>query len=190
MAGCNPEGSKGDGRPRIITANAGELIFSMDITDDAGTNQPDDDCCDANEVIRYVLTNDADFDGINDNIASGVECNLGRQTGPGNDPDSACGGVDAIRPLARNVDALNFVYLDEDGDPIAAPVGAGDLDDIRSIELLIVARAGEESGGFMYSYTNDQAYENIQGDEILAAQNDSFRRLGLTTTVFCRNLGQ
>jgi hypothetical protein len=42
----------------------------------------------------------------------------------------------------------------------------------------------------MYSYTNDQAYENIQGDEILAAQNDSFRRLGLTTTVFCRNLGQ
>jgi type IV pilus assembly protein PilW len=192
MAGCNPEGGS---TARIIEANPGELIFSFDINDDAGTLQPDGDCCDANEVIRYCLTNDNNNppDGVNDNIKSGVDCNLGRETGPGNDPGLACpggGGVSRLQPLARNVDALNFVYLDEDDVAIAAPVAANDLDDIRSIEVTLVARAGRESGGFFFPYTNRNVYENAEGATILPAQNDKFRRLQLTTSINCRNLGR
>ncbi|MGB9499055.1 MAG: prepilin-type N-terminal cleavage/methylation domain-containing protein [Dissulfuribacterales bacterium] len=192
MAGCNPKGidENANGRPRIITASPGELIFSLDIDDNLNTKQPDGDCCDSNEVIRYCLTNDAAGDGINDSIASGVECHLGRETGPGNDPDLACGGVSGLQPLARNVDVLNFVYLDEDGVVIGAPVGVNDLKDIRSIEITLVARAGKESGGFLYSYTNKDTYKNQQGTEILSAQNDRFRRLQLTTTINCRNPGR
>ena len=181
MAGCDPEESA---NARIITASPGELIFSLDIDDDGGTNKPDGDCCDGNEVIRYRLTTDSNSDGINDNISSGVECHLGRETGAGNDPTSGCGGTNGLQPLARNVDALNFVYLDSDGNVTGA------LDDIRSIEVTLVARAGQASGGFLFPYTNNNAYDNLRGNEILPAQADSFRRLQLTSTVNCRNMGR
>jgi len=36
---------------------------------------------------------------------------------------------------------------------------------------------------------DDQDYMNQQGAVILPAQNDRFRRIVLSTDVFCRNLG-
>ncbi|HMA66236.1 MAG TPA: prepilin-type N-terminal cleavage/methylation domain-containing protein [Desulfosalsimonadaceae bacterium] len=187
MAGCDPEGSSDAG---IITADPGELIFSLDVDDDGGNNRSDGDICDDDEVIRYCLTNDGDSpaDGLNDNIAAGVECHLGRETGSPNAPGSSCSGgtLSGLEPLARNVDALNFVYLDGDGNSVSA----GDEDEIRRIEVTLVARAGEEVRGFLSSYTNTNSYENQQGDVILSAQNDSFRRLRLTTTINCRNMGR
>ncbi|MBA2880639.1 type IV pilus assembly protein PilW [Desulfosalsimonas propionicica] len=187
MAGCDPAGNS---NARIIEADAMELVFSLDIDNDAGANQADGDCCDPNEVIRYQLTNDADNDGINDNIANVVQCDLGRETGAGNDPQSACGGagVNGLQAVARNVDALNFVYLDSDGNVLSTPVA--DPDDIRRIELTLVARAGEVSGGLLFSYANTNTYQNQQDDVILPPQNDSFRRLLLTTTVNLRNIGR
>ena len=185
MAGLDPTE---DADARIITADVGELIFSTDNRDDAGTNAPDEDCCDPNEQLRYALTNDGAGDGINDTIADGTECHLGRETGSGLIAAHGCsGGTNGLQPLARNVDALNFVYLDEDGNVLGAPVG--DPDAIRVIEVTIVARAGTDSRGFLTSdYTNNQAYENLQGDVILPAQGDGFRRLRLATTIYCRNL--
>ena len=38
--------------------------------------------------------------------------------------------------VADNIEALNFVYLDPDG----APFTPGNLDDIRSIQVTIIAR--------------------------------------------------
>lgn len=191
-AGCDPTGGANAG---IITAESGELIFSADIDDDGGSGQSDGDLCDGNEVIRFYLSNDGDGDGINDNVASGVECNLQRETGAGNDPGAPCGGAGTnAQPLVRNMDALNFVYLDEDGDPIAAPVA--DTNDIRSIQLTLVVRAGQSSGGFLYSYTNPgDPYPNqlASGDAEyweFDPPKDSFRRLRLTTTINCRNMGR
>lgn len=204
MAGCDPEET---GETGILKATDSELIFSMDIQNDDCENLSDGDVCDGNEVIRYKLTNDTDAggdgNGVNDNIASGVRCDLGREIGAQvindetSDSVSCSGGGTCYQPgrtglqsLARHVDALDFVYLDEDGGTITTPVAANRLDDIRTIEVAIVARAGESSGGFLHSYTNRQAYENLQGDTILSAQNDSFRRLCLSTTIYCRNMGR
>ena len=143
----------------IVTANANQLNFTMDISDGASF-QPDGDINDANENVTYQLYVDGDGNQ-----------NLGRNTGGGN------------QPLARNVDALNFVYLDENGNVTAT------LANIRSIEVTIVARAGEAGGtGFVGHYTDARSYQNRQGAEILAAQNDSYRRILLTTTIQCRNM--
>ena len=200
MSGCDPEETGDTG---ILKATVSELIFSMDTQNDDCENVADGDICDRSEVIRYKLTNDSDDDGENDDISSGVRCDLGRETGAQIIPDETSGTVScsgggtcyepgrtALQPLGRHVDALNFVYLDEDGNTITTPVSAGNLDDIRTIEVAIVARAGESSGGLLHSYTNTETYENIQGATILGAQNDSFRRLGLSTTIFLRNMGR
>jgi hypothetical protein len=72
---------------------------------------------------------------------------------------------------------------------IPTPVAAGALGTIRSIQVSLVVRAGVQSGGFIYRFTNNDAYNNQQGQEILPAQGDRFRRMLLTTTVNSRNLG-
>jgi type IV pilus assembly protein PilW len=194
MAGLDPTGDAG---ASIITADVGELIFSLDRGDGA-TNAPNGDCCDGNEQIRYRLMNDDDggiSDGINDDLAD--ECHLGRETGPGLIAAHGCGGgTSNLQPLARNVDVLNFVYLtdDNDGDGLpdvlATPVATQALrNSIRTIQVTIVARAGEESRGFFYAHSDTNAYENLQGQQILAPPNDGFRRLQLSTTIACRNIG-
>lgn len=198
MAGLDPTE---EASASITTANTGELIFSLDREDNAGTNESDGDCCDSNEQIRYCLTNDATdangFNGVNDVIAEGVECHLGRETGPGMIGALGCtGGTNGLQPLVRNIDVLNFVYLTDDnngdGDPdvLPTPVAANKLDDIRAIEVTIVVRAGTVSRGFVYGYTDTNDYYNRQDlvNPILPAQNDHFRRLQLSTTIACRNL--
>ena len=184
LAGLDPLGTA---TARIITADVGELIFSMDRGNGA-TNLSDGDCCDGNEVVRYHLSNDADDNGVNDIIVTGTQCDLGRATGGGLDPALGCGGVGGLQPLIRNVDVLNFVYLNAAGNVIVTPVAAADLDTINSIEITIVVRAGTVSSGFLYSFTNSDAYFNLQGTQIIAAQGDAFRRLRLATTIQCRNI--
>jgi len=197
MANCDPtQGANA----RIITASAGELIFSLDVDDDAETNQPDGDYCDGNEVIRYHLTRllDADNNGVNDNIASGVACNLCRETGAAIELSSPCPTPtkSGLQQFALNIDALDFVYLgpDTDGDgepdilnPLRTAVPAADLNDIRCIEVTLVARGGLVIPVLAQLYTNNNRYWNQQGDAILPAQKDRFRRLRLTTTITVRN---
>jgi len=117
----------------------------------------DGDTGDADEDITYCLS-DSDGDGDNDLERNG---NL----------------------IAENIDALDFVYLDEDGTVLATPVA--NLEDIRSVQITLVAKTGRGDPG----YTNTAAYANQQGTEILPAQNDSFRSKRLTAQVKCRNLG-
>jgi type IV pilus assembly protein PilW len=86
MAGCDPNENAGAG---IQTAGSNSIIFTLDITDDAGTGGADGDTNDANEDITYSL-DDNDVDGDND-----LERNNNL--------------------IAENIDALNFVYLDANG---------------------------------------------------------------------------
>ena len=85
--------------------------------------------------------------------------------------------------IAENIDVLDFVYLDGAGAVLATPVASPEA--IRSVQITLVARTDREDRG----YTNTAAYANQQATQILAAQNDRFRRKRLTTQVRCRNLG-
>jgi type IV pilus assembly protein PilW len=155
MAGHDPAGASGTG---IVTANASSIRVRSDITDNAGTGAPDGDTGDVGEDITYALF-DADGDG---------DMDLGRT-------DAAGGGM---QPFAENIDALNFVYLDENGNVTAVP------SQIRSVQIAVIAKAGQPDPG----YVNNDVYTNQQGQTILAP-SDHFRRRILMTEVKCRNLG-
>ena len=169
MAGYDPTRS---GVPGIVTANADSINFTMDIHDgvdndgdgkvdeDDEEGNGDGDFNDTREDITYSLY-DSGGDGDND---------LGRAVGGGNN-----------QPVAENIDALDFVYLDANGNP------TGTLSEIRSIQITLVARTGRGDHG----YTNTEAYYNQRDsvNPILPAQNDNFRRRLLTAQIKCRNLG-
>jgi type IV pilus assembly protein PilW len=212
LAGYDPLDSDELDYPRITTAQIDEIIFTMDTTggeadlldndDDNIIDEPgetDGDTDDDFEKIRYFLSNDANDDGIADSL----NCNLQRQYWEGGawqpnletDPDAT---------IAIDIDALNFVYLDADGNDLIdysgaltpPQVPAADLDDIRSVQITIVARAGQnERQGLPGNALDTKVYMNHQdrpGDDwdiILPAPNDKFRRIVLTEDVKCRNLG-
>lgn len=213
MAGLNPSGAANIG---ITLADAHTLSFNMDFTGglndgkdndgdgitDEGANGKDDnddnpddspegpldwvdepdeaewydgDVNDPNEQVVYILSNDGDANGRNDGLPTeaddGVTCNLWRNG----------------ELLALNIDALNFVYLDQNGVPIAMPVA--DLSAIRSVQVSIVARSGDKPSMFTFGYVDAQSYQNQQGDQILPPQNDLFRRMSMTMEAKCRNMG-
>jgi type IV pilus assembly protein PilW len=213
MAGLDPTGNAGAG---ITVANADTITFSMDFTGGAGDgidndgdtlvdegsdgsdsdgdtliDEPDEaewyngTTADANEQVTYALSNDADGDGINDGLPTQ------------NADDSTCDLLRNGQVLASNIDALNFVYLGVDPAqtgcnedcqlalPIANP------DDIRSVQVTLVARAGAVIPGMSFRHTDQTAYYNLHPADqiILPAQNDGFRRIRLTSVVRCRNLG-
>lgn len=154
---------------RFMIADTDQIRFSMDIGDGASFDS-DGDIDDANEQVDYALTGTG---------------HLGRTTAGA---DGVFDGSDIQQPLARNVDALNFVYLDAQNNVLATPVNAANRPNIRRVEVTLVARAGEAGGaGYTGAHTDSTSYENQRGDVILAAQNDDFRRLRLTTTVQCLN---
>ncbi len=135
----------------IVTANANSISFTEDIRGDADGSDPDGATNDPNESIAYALSGN----------------NLVRNTGGGN------------QVVAENIDALDFVYLDENGNSTAT------LTDIRSVEITIVARTGRA----LRATKNNNLYYNQQGTQILGAQNDNFSRKSMTTFIKGRNLG-
>ena len=166
MAGCDPTQKA---KATILKAGKAELSFTMDVQNHSGWPQPDGDTNDGNEYIRYALNKDADRNGQADRIP----CDLGRDTGGG------------LQPFAENIDALNFVYLDNGGNPLPAGFTT---DQIRAVQVTIVARSGEKLRWMLSVCKDTHIYRNKQGEIILPAQNDNFRRLMLTSTVFCRNI--
>lgn len=159
MAGYDPT-REVVGGAGIQTAGPNTINFTLDITDNPGTGDADGDTADANENITYSLY-----------TADGIQ-KLGRKsTSTANN-----------QPVAENIDALDFVYLDANGAPTAT------LANIRSVQITLVARTGREDPG----YTNNEQFynQNPDGQELIyTALNDSFRRKRLTTEVKCRNLG-
>ena len=142
---------------QIIEANSNSIVFMEDV------NPPDGDVNDPNEIIGYSL-----------NVGNG---NLLRNTGGGD------------QTVAENINALDFVYLDGASPPnVLNPNGTNvadaDLSSIRSVEITIVARTGED----LKASPNNMVYYNQQGMQIFA-QNDRYSRKRLTTVVKCRNLG-
>ncbi len=151
MAGFDSTEAAGAG---IVNATAVNLQFTRDLDSNG-------DVTGANEDITYSRY-DFDGDGQADLVRNDVN------------------GLGA-NPVALNCDALDFVYLDEDGAVTAS------LPDIRMIQVSIVIRTSDED----YSYTNSDVYQNIAAIPvtIYTAPTDNFRRRLLSSHVICRNLG-
>ena len=158
--GYDPTGTVG---ASISIANKAELQFQIDRNGDGNL--------DSGEVIRFALTNDANRDGV----ADGTPCDLGRGLDGG-----------SLQVLAENIDALNFVYFDSNGNVLAAPVA--DLSSIGSIQITVVARSGATLPGFFKRQRDNKTYHNRQGDVVLPAQNDDFHRLEIVHEFRGRNL--
>jgi len=167
MAGFDPTGQAG---ATITEAADGAITVSMDL-DTSGCISG------ADETIRFALTNDANDDGICD----GGNCALSRLRD----------GEVIPQPVAENIDAINFVYLDVDGNVIPTPMIATDPNDlpdlarIRTVQVTIVGRSATGQRG----YRKNTVYTNKQGQTVLGAQNDDFHRRVLTAQFKCRNMG-
>jgi len=203
MTGFDPTGNAG---AAITLADANIISFTADTRGAGFGSDPDGDTDDPNENITYSLF-DCDGDG---------DLDLRRQD-PTVVPANAAVPIEQM--IARNIDALDFVYfngnlsnqIDDDGDGtvdeddeavIPTPVTGTDLGEIRSVQLTLVARVERWDEG----YVNNTVYLNQQGTVIYSAatdgvdnnsngiideagETDSFRRRVLTTNVCCRNLG-
>jgi type IV pilus assembly protein PilW len=109
MAGFDPVGGSD---AAIITAQAGTLQFSEDVSDAAGTGEPDG-IIQPREDITYQL--------------SGAD--LQRITGIG-------GASESTQTIAENIQAINFIYLDANGAQTA------DIIAMRSIQINLRAGTG------------------------------------------------
>jgi type IV pilus assembly protein PilW len=171
MAGFDPANTGAT----IRTANAGQIAFDSDENDDGVIDV-------ATERFYFALSNDADGDGI----ADGTPCNLERGSW-----DNGLNPV-ALSPVALNIDALNFVYLDGAG-TVLDDDGKGNVTAnmaaIRSVQITLVARSGENIRGLMYRENDIRSYTNQQGTVLLDAPDDDFHRIRLTASVKVRNLG-
>ena len=136
----------------LTTVLANTFGFTMDLNDDGDVN-------DSNETVRYTIAANT----------SGIHC-LMRNTGGGN------------RPIAENIEILNFVYLDRFRVPTNVAM------DVRSVQITIVAKSSRVNPGFFNIQTDNQVYTNQQGAVVLPAMNDTFRRMAITTDIKCRNL--
>jgi type IV pilus assembly protein PilW len=154
MAGYDPTGKAGSGIPVAPTATSFQL--TKDDNDNSGTLAPDGDVNDSNENITYSL------DAANKRL---VRIIPGPQT----------------QRVAENIDALNFVCLDENG------AVTTDINRIRSVQISVVARTSRPDPG----YSDPRVYANLQNATIYTPSgNDlSFRRKMLRVEVRCRNLG-
>ena len=174
MAGYDPQNTGAT----IRTANVAQMAFDSD-SDGAADGVIND-----TERFFYALSNDADEDGL----ADGTPCNLLR----GSWDAPAVPVSKDMFPLALNIDALNFVYLDSAGNTlnddgngnVIANIGA-----IRSVQITLVARSGDALPALMRDQIDNTVYTNQQGLVILPAPNDNFRRIRLTAAVKVRNLG-
>jgi len=180
MAGYDPTTNAGTG---ITIASAGQLSFTQDITGgeadgedndgDGATDEADEaafgdgDATDTGEVIDigFAVAEDGNRDGVPDAVAS-----LGRQVG----------GAGGYQPIADNIQALEFNYLDTDGNVTTV------LADIRFIQISILARSARSDPDF----TNGGIYTPASGvANNWGPYNDNFRRRLLITRVNLRNMG-
>jgi type IV pilus assembly protein PilW len=142
MAGLDP---LRDPTAGITQAEQNKIVFRMrqDSNDDG---QVDED--DTLKEITYSLYDS----GIDADVAKD---DLGRKVGAGSN-----------QPVAQNIGALDFVYLDGDRNPLAFPIL--DLRNIRAVQITLVAKTAKPDPAFK--------------------QNGGFRTRTLTEQVVCRNL--
>ena len=173
MAGYNPTKKANAG---IVTATAGQLRVSKDITDNAGTGTDGDgDVADQNEdtLFSFIPADDANNDGIAD-AGAGIFARQA-QAGAGGAP---------FQDLAENIVAVEFNYILKNGTETQTPTAA-QLAEIENIQISMLARADRSDPDF----PGGERFEPGSGKTVWGPFNDRFRHRMLITTVQCRNLG-
>lgn len=199
MAGFDP--TKNANAGIIAPTSIGSFTFTKDITGgendgvdndmDGSTDTPDavdealygdGDFIDTNEIVTYgfSLGDDPDRDGIaNSGVGKLARQNYAPLT-PASPPTSNPGGFQAI---AENIGAIEFNYIYKDGTRSTAP-SAATLDDIRGIEVAMLARAHYPD----LKFTHRSSYTTPSG-RVWGPYNDNYRRRFITMTIQCRNMG-
>ena len=189
-AGCDPTRRSGAG---ILTANPTAIRITMDITggETDGLDNDGDGSIDEADEAKF---GDRDTDDVNEDVTYSLYTSNGIRKLGRKSPSTANN-----QPVAENIDAINFVYLDQrlsdgidnDGDgtvdefdeaAMAFPVA--NTGDIRAVQITLVAKTARGDRGFQ----NTSVYTNQQGDQIFIAPGDNFRRRRLAAQVNCRNL--
>lgn len=194
--GFNPMNLQTVHAPGITYANKARFTYQADLNENGRSFSVNDDysvqisysegnvtaSTDPGEVATIDLgSNDTNDDGIADSSTASLIRDTVNESGN-------------LVPLviANNIEALNFVYLDNDGaivngtsTAMVYPIADSLLSNIKKIQVTIVVRSATTRP----DYVNSHKYENVQGQEILAAQNDGFDRTLLSKTIDCRNLG-
>ena len=175
MVGCDPQRIGGFGITQVNGgwANANSIRFTEDVRGAAVGSPPDGDVTDPGEDIAYSV--DPSFNLIRTDYNGGGV------------------GTQVAAMVAQNINAIDFVYWDGADPPVRLnPFGAGltnvaaaNLNNIRSVEITIVARTSNN----LLPSTNSRVYVNQQGDTIYGPPNDNFSRRRLTFSLRCRNLG-
>ncbi len=116
MAGLDPFGSAGIGTATagIEEATATKIRFIADQNMDGVINNTNQ------ERVTYLL--DAPNNQLDQILYEGT-------------------ASQDTQTLIENVTALTFSYLDEDGNPIATPVGAANLPNIKEVDISLTAQA-------------------------------------------------
>ena len=143
----------------ILVANEGQLSYQ--------TDRNENGIIDADETITYALNGD---ELVRGDVLPFVAA--------------------AAPQVARNIDALNFDYFDANGNNIAdksVTPWVVPLNQIASIQVSIVARAGNTIPVGFTRVTDTTQYRNRSGDIIFGPANDVFRRMQVTTDIDCRN---
>ncbi len=180
MAGCDPTAAAG---AAVLTAGRSTLRFTLDIRggEADGVDNDGDGAADETDESRFSDgdTNDSGEDVTYSRYDSGGDgdLDLGRKVGGGSN-----------QPVAENIGALDFVYLDGAGG-VLDDDGNGSVTtriaEIRAVQVTLVARSERPDPNHLDFTT----YRNQQGRVILAPQNDHFRRLRLSRQIEARNLG-
>ena len=143
----------------ILVANEGQLSYQ--------TDRNENGIIDADETITYALNGD---ELVRGDVLPFVAA--------------------AAPQVARNIDALNFDYFDANGNSISdksVTPWVVPLNQIASIQVSIVARAGNTIMGGSARVTDVTQYRNRSEDIIFGPANDVFRRMQVTTDIDCRN---
>lgn len=147
----------------IVTATVDRLGFTQDLNAD-GTISGDESV-----TYGFSLAEDGDADGVADSGSAPLGRNSGTATGVGGS---------GFQSIAENFQAIEFRYLDSDGN-VTATIG-----DIRTIQVSVLARTRRQD----LNYINSNTYQTPSGTN-WGPYDDHFRRRFQTITVLCRNLG-
>jgi type IV pilus assembly protein PilW len=171
------------------TTSATNIAFTID---DDGNGNIDINTSEQ-AAYRLILPWDDNGNGVIDNASEAAAYrlnsgNLQRYT--------AAAGGGSWQTVAENIEAFNVVYLDRSVPPtdittdvVTSPATA--IPNVRAIQITLVARARYQDR----TYTDRQAYTNLQGVTVLGLSSDfdlyrrHYRRRILSTTIMGKNLG-
>lgn len=159
-----------------VESSATQIAFTADLDEDGAIDEKAED-----------------INGDGNNDMSEMEQIAYRLNGTNLERYSTTTGFFEWKTIAENIEAIEFNYLDEDGNVTA------DFDEVVAVDVSILAKAANPdpkfTNGFTYIPASGLATStpwDLNGDTVTGLANppnDNFRRRLLITRIQCRNLG-